>query len=429
MNDRPADVVVTALGAQGDGIAESESGRLFIPYAAPGDALQVRLPSKRSKQMRAHIAKILTGGPDRQEPICAHFSECGGCAVQHIRASAYSEWKRFLVCDSLAHRGINPSVVQDLVPGKIGRRRRTRLRARLTAKGVILGYLAARSHRIVAVSECPVLVPEIVAILDPLRVLLTDSLNRGQEAVISITRCKSGLDMTVAMGRSLTLEDRERLVAFADNNDLARLCWQSLERGGTGERETIIRRWPPEIDYAGILIEIPPDAFIQPTSEGESVLRDTVLSTVAGSARVADLFAGCGSFSLPVANSGSHVLAIDSSGEQIAALVSGARRVDLGAFVEAEVRDLNRRPLMVADLASYDAVILDPPRAGAQAQVQQLAESSIATIVYVSCNPGSFARDSRILIDGGHSLQTVLPVDQFLFSPHTELVAIFRHGN
>lgn len=426
MNDRSLDVAVSALGRQGDGIAGTEDGRLFIPYAAPGDVLRVQLPHKRAKTMRVDIVEVLTAGPDRQDPVCAHFSHCGGCAVQHVRASAYTGWKRSLVCDALARRGIDASVVQDVVPGDVGRRRRTRLHARLTATGIILGYLSARSHHIVAVTECPVLVPEIVAILDPLRLLLARSMTHGQEAVVSVTRCKNGLDMTLALGESLTLEDRERIVSFANKNDLARLSWCSLVRGKSGETETVIRRSPSTINYAGIDVEIPPDAFVQPTAEGETVLRHAVLSTVSGATRVVDLFAGCGSFSLPIAASGSHVLAVDSCANQLTALDLGARRANLGEFVRTQVRDLNRQPLMDPDLADYEAVILDPPRAGAMIQAKILADSPVAAIVYVSCNPASFARDARALIDGGYDLQTLLPVDQFLFSSHIELVATFR---
>jgi len=426
MNSRVLEVEVSSLGAGGDGVAETGEGRIFIPYAVPGDILRVRLPEKPAATMRADIAERLKDGPARQKPVCPHFSACGGCAVQHVADAAYVAWKQSLVGDALSHRGIDPAVVENLVPGRIGRRRRTRLHARSTERGVVLGYLAARSHRIVAVSECPVLVPAIVSLFEPLRALLTDFLSRGHEAEIAITQCGAGLDVTIATGRSLQLADREKLVCFADANNLARLSWQPLRHGKAGELETVVRRLPPAIAYAGINVEIPPDAFVQPTSEGETALRDVVLASVAGSSRVADLFAGCGAFALPAAAAGMHVLAIDSAPDQIAALDAAARNAMLGEFVRTEARDLNRRPLMAAELEIFDAVILDPPRAGATVQAGLLAQSSVPTVVYVSCNPASFARDARIMIDGGYALQSVTPVDQFLFSPHIELAAIFR---
>jgi 23S rRNA (uracil1939-C5)-methyltransferase len=426
MTGRYLEVAVESLGSGGDGVAETREGRLFIPYAAPGDTLRVRLPEKPSGAPRAEIVERLADGPERQEPLCPHFTKCGGCAVQHVTDASYLTWKRALVGEALSHRGIDPAVVGNMVPGGIGRRRRARLRAKLTARGAVLGYLTARSHRIVAVTECPVLVPAMVEFFEPLRALLTNILSRGQEAEIAITLCGTGLDVAIAMGKSLQLAGREKLVAFADTHDLARLSWQSLQRGKVGEPETIIRRRAPTIAYAGIDVEIPPDAFVQPTEEGEAVLRDAVLAAIAGSSRVVDLYAGCGAFSLPAAAAGIHVLAVDSAPDQVAALDAAARQARLGEFVTTERRDLNRRPIMAPDLAAFDAVILDPPRAGAMVQAKLLAAASVPTLVYVSCNPASFARDARILIDGGYALQSVTPVDQFLFSPHLELVAVFR---
>jgi 23S rRNA (uracil1939-C5)-methyltransferase len=426
MNSRYLEVEVNSLGSGGDGVAETGEGRIFIPYSAPGDHLRVRLSEKPSSTMRAEIVERLKDAPSRREPVCSHFSVCGGCAVQHVSEESYRAWKYSLVGDALAHRGIDPAMVRQVVPGRVGLRRRTRLHARLTARGAVLGYLTVRSHRIVPVSECPVLVPAIVDFFEPLRALLTKSLSRGQEAEIAVTLCGTGLDVSIAMGKSLQLAEREKLVSFADANNLARLSWQPLQRGKVGELETVIRRLPPTIAYAGINVEIPPDAFVQATAEGEAALRDAVLASTAGSRRVADLYAGCGAFSLPVATAGIHVTAIDSAADQIASLENAARHAMLGEFVRTETRDLNRRPLMPEELKVFDSVILDPPRAGAMVQAKLVADSAVPTVVYVSCNPASFARDARILIDGGYDLRVVTPVDQFLFSPHIELVAIFR---
>ena len=424
MADRYLEVEVRALGSGGDGVADSPDGRIFIPYAAPGDLLRVRLPQKPSGPPRADIVERLKDGPDREDPVCPHFTDCGGCAVQHVAGPVYGAWKHSLVGDALEHRGIDRAVVTDVIPGGVGRRRRARFHARSTARGAVLGYLAARSHRIVPISECPVLAPPIVHFLEPLRTMLTGFLSRGQEAEVSATLCESGLDIAIAAGKSLSLQQREILIGFADENDLVRLSWQSWLRGKAGPMETVVRRHAPTVAYAGIAVEIPPDAFIQPTAEGEGALRATVLEAVSGRGRVADLYSGCGAFSLPAAATGIHVLAADSEPDQISSLEGAARKAMLGEYVTAQIRDLNRRPLMAAELADFDAVILDPPRAGAQPQAASLAESSVPLIVYVSCNPSSFARDARILIDGGYRLRSVKPVDQFLYSPHIELVAV-----
>jgi 23S rRNA (uracil1939-C5)-methyltransferase len=250
-------------------------------------------------------------------------------------------------------------------------------------------------------------------------------LSRGQEAEIAVTRCDTGLDVTFAMGKALPLVLREKLINFAAENDLVRISWQPYQRGTLGAVEIVVRRLAASITYDTIKVDIPPDSFIQATEEGEAALRRVVLAAVAGSKRVADLYAGCGAFALPVAAQGSHVLAVDSMADQMEALDTAARRAALGEFVRTDRRDLNRRPLMTEELNQFDAVILDPPRSGAQLQTSALAVASVPTVIYASCNPASFARDARILIDGGYELRSVTPVDQFLFSPHTELVAVF----
>ena len=426
MNSRQLEVEVSSLGSGGDGIVNTSDSRIYVPYSAPGDHLRVRLPEKRSDTMRAEIEERLRDSPFRREPICSHFSVCGGCAVQHVTDLSYLAWKRSLVEEALSHRGIDPAVVAEVAPGGLGSRRRTRLHARLTARGAILGYLSARSHRIVPVDECPVLEPAIVELFAPLQVLLTGFLSRGQQAEIAITKCDTGFDIAIAMGKSLQLAQSQKLVSFAENNNLARLSWQSLQRGKVGELEIIIRRIPPTISYSGIKVEIPSDAFVQATAEGETILCDAVLASIAGYRRVLDLFAGCGAFSLPIAAAGQHVMAVDSVLGQIEALEKAARQATLGEFVRTEVRDLNRRPFMESELSRFDAVILDPPRAGALVQAKMMATSSVPTVVYVSCNPASFARDARILIDGGYELQSVKPVDQFLFSAHIELIAVLK---
>jgi 23S rRNA (uracil1939-C5)-methyltransferase len=426
MTNQLIEVSVASLGSSGDGIVESAEGRIFVPYAAPGDSLRVRLPEKKSSPVRAEIVERLNDGPHRHEPLCTHFTVCGGCAVQHVDVETYSTWKRSLVTKALSHRGIDPEIVGNLVPGGAGRRRRARFHARSITRGAIVGYRAARSHRIVPISECPVLVPAIVDILEPLTTLLGDFLSRGQEAEIAVTLCDTGLDICIAAGKSLALLQRNNLIAFAELNNLVRLSWQSVHRGKSGAIETVIRRRAPTITYANVSVEIPADAFVQATAEGEAALREIVLSSVAGAGKVVDLYAGCGAFSLPLAAQGFHVLAVDSASEQMLALESAARGAMLGEFTKTERRDLDRRPLMAAELNAFGAAILDPPRAGAMIQAQQLAEASLPTIVYVSCNPASFARDARIILKGGYGLDSVLPVDQFLFSTHVELVGVFR---
>lgn len=424
--DKTLDVQIAAIGSRGDGLAQTEEGTLYVPYAAPGDLVRVRVPAKKADRSHADIVEILNPGPDRQSPVCPHFTQCGGCSVQHVAREAYENWKRHLVCEALEHRGIDPSVVLPLISGGIGRRRRTRLSARKTAGALLLGYRAPRSHMIVPVRECAVLAPSIVDLFDSLRDLLATLLGAGDEAEIAITQCTNGLDVTIASPADPDLAMRESLVGFAESKDLARLNWQKLRRGRLDDAETIIRRRGPGIAVAELSVELPPDAFVQPTAEGETTLRQGMQQALAGVSRVADLYAGCGAFALALAASGSHVKAVDSEADHMNALTAAARRGGVGAQVVPEVRDLHRRPLAGDDLRQLEGLVLDPPRAGALNQVRAICETPVPVVAYVSCNPASFARDARVLMDGGYRLESVLPVDQFLFTSHVELLGVFR---
>jgi 23S rRNA (uracil1939-C5)-methyltransferase len=233
--------------------------------------------------------------------------------------------------------------------------------------------------------------------------------------------------MTLVLPRTPDLAAREASIEFAEAADLARLSWRPAGRDA-GAAEPVIQRRVPRIAFGGVSAIPPPDAFLQPTAAAEAMLREAVTGALADARRVADLYAGCGAFALPIAHEGRHVLAIDSAADHIAALTGAARAGKFGERVTAETRNLERRPLAAAELARFDAVILDPPRGGAEAQAKALADSDVPVIAYVSCHAANFARDARILVDGGYTLERVDPVDQFLYTPHLELVGVFRKG-
>ena len=311
-----------------------------------------------------------------------------------------------------------------MLPGDIGRRRRARFFVQMTAAGCILGFRASRSHHIVKLAECPVMNPGIVALLPPLRALAKRVFKAGKSAEISVTSCSNGLDVTIYASEEPDMPARVALAEFGDEADLARLSWGGFGAGAMAE--PVIRRRAATIRFGPVAVEPPPDAFLQPTAEGEAALRVRIEQALTGTERVADLYAGCGAFALPLAAAGKHVLAIDSAADHIAALDAAARGAGLGPFVKAEPRDLHRRPLAGRELQDLDGVVLDPPRAGAASQAAALAESEVPVIAYASCDPKSFARDAKVLGDGGYRLESVTPVDQFLFTPHVELVGVFR---
>jgi 23S rRNA (uracil1939-C5)-methyltransferase len=420
------DVTIKALGAKGDGVAEAQGGAIFVPFAAPGDLVKLRLSKSKDGSRRGKILSITEPGPDRHPAECKHFTQCGGCSVQHLTPTAYQAWKHDIVCQAFERQKLDVSVIADLVAGSAGSRRRARFSARRLAGGAILGFLEMGSHRIVDLNECPILHSDIISIVPPLRELLDELLKVRDTAEIAVTRADTGLDITLLMAGETDLEVREYLTVFAETNDVARISWQPSQSKAGESAEPIVARRAVAMNFGDIQTEIPPDAFIQSTSWGEQTLREHVVAAVGGAAKVVELFAGCGAFTLPIIQSGSHVIAIDMAQDHLEALSRAARSNGLGERLNVEARNLDRRPLAGPELDDVDVVVLDPPRAGASSQAGLLAQSAIPIIVYISCNPQSFIRDARKLIDGGYRLESVVPIDQFLWSPHIELVSVFR---
>jgi len=407
---------ITAIGSQGDGIAHDEDGDdggvLHVPYTVPGDRVRLTLGKGGS------VIKVdrLSDGDGRVAPACSHFAICGGCALQHVRDRDYAAWKHDRVIDALGKRGLHVTI-DDMIRIPPGVRRRVRLGAQATQKGVVLGFKQGGSHQLVDIAECPVTSPQIVALVPRLRAVLEECLAPGAAAEISVTLAGSGLEVVVDTESPLEMAERARLAQWADDVDLARLAW-----GG----ETIVQRRAVQVTVSGIRVDLPEGAFLQPSQDGAAALEGFVLDALRESQSVADLYAGWGPFGLALAASGKTVQAYESDPAQINALTGAARRAGLDQKITASERDLRHRPLLADDLAVFDGLVLDPPRAGAMEQAAELANSAIATLVYVSCNPASFARDARTLVDGGYRLERVTPVDQFLWSPHVELAAVFR---
>ncbi|MGB8274276.1 MAG: class I SAM-dependent RNA methyltransferase, partial [Alphaproteobacteria bacterium] len=367
------------------------------------------------------LITVLRPAPSRREPACPHFGTCGGCALQHMADDAYSEWKRGLVIAALAQRGFRDAEVGALSRVGPGTRRRASLKAMRLAGGPVLGFYARGSQRVVDVARCPVLVPGLESLIAPLRALLGSLLGPSEKAEIELSWTDTGADVAISAGREPTLADRGRLAEFAMSRDLARLCWQG---GRNRPIEPVVERRKPEIAFGGAAVQLPPGAFLQPSAEGEARLIAWVSEAAAGAARIADLYSGCGTFALPLAKS-ARVHAVEGDSAMADALRQAAGRAGLSGRLTVECRDLERRPLIARELSDFDAVVFDPPRPGAKAQAAEIAKSDVLTVVAVSCNPATFARDARTLADRGFRLGRVMPLDQFLWSPHVELVAAF----
>ncbi len=393
---------IVRLAARGDGV--TASGR-FFPLTAPGDTV---CPDGQ-----------VTPGPHRRTPPCRHFPECGGCQIQQVDDETFAVYLADRIASALAAQGLERP---DILPVHISppnSRRRASLRAERRGRQVLLGFNAEASHRIVDMRECHILRPELFALVAPLRALLATLLPPRGGGAVRMTLTDQGVDLLLEKVGVDGLEAAEAVMAFAGQHRLARLAFDD----GYGP-ET---RWEPEpvtVTLGGAAVPLPHGAFLQATCEGEGALVAAVREAVGDARIVADLFAGIGTFALALKG---RVLAVEGARDAALALKSGANRAGRQVFVDH--RDLFRRPLTPDELNRFEAVVLDPPRAGAKEQVPLLAASAVPRIAYVSCNPATFARDARALIDGGYRLDWVQPVGQFRWSTHVELVGAFGRAD
>jgi 23S rRNA (uracil1939-C5)-methyltransferase len=404
-------LAIARMGHLGDGIADTPGGPIFVPGALPGEEVEVEsLPGHHE---RRHLLKVERSSPERIAPICPHFGVCGGCAMQHWQSAPYRAWKRNLVFEALRQAGLDVPV-DDLIDAHGEGRRRAVFHARRGTHDVLeVGFSAARAHRIIAIDRCPVLAKSLDGALGAAWAI-AEALGPAKKPLdIAVTATDAGLDADVRGSGSLTSSLIASLAHTAAVQNLARL---------TRHGELIAQRRVPTLRMGATTVPLPPAAFLQATAEGEAVLSQLVLAACAGAGSVADLFSGVGPFALRLAEK-ARVFASDDDGAAVAALKRAAATTSGLKPVEAEVRDLFRNPLMETELRSFDAVVFDPPRQGAQAQARKLAASQVPLIVAVSCNAGTFARDAAELVRGGYRLVEVTPVDQFRYSAHVEIVA------
>jgi 23S rRNA (uracil1939-C5)-methyltransferase len=407
-------LVIDRLGHRGDGIADGPDGPIYVADTLPGETVEVEpvlgLPDRR------HLRNIEKPSAQRVGPICPYFGICGGCALQHWNAASYRAWKRDLVVTALRQAGIEAEVAE-LIDAHGDGRRRVVFHARHGTHDVLeVGFSAARAHHVIAIDRCPILAKSLDGALKAAWAIAELLGPTRKPLDIQITATDEGLDVDVRGSGPLTAPTMTVLARALERHNLARL---------TRHGELIAQARVPSLCMGAARVSLPPAAFLQATAEGESVLSRLVLDACAGGKQVAELFAGVGPFALRLAT-GARVRAFDADEAAIAALKRAAEATAGLRPVEAERRDLFKAPLSSAELARYDAVVFDPPRQGAQAQSRELAASSVPIIVAVSCNPGTFARDVRQLVEGGYRLSAVTPVDQFRYSAHVEIVALLE---
>jgi 23S rRNA (uracil1939-C5)-methyltransferase len=409
---------ILEIGARGDGIAEEAGHRYFVPFVLPGEIVEAEPGGKRGEGIAAEPVEILAPSRHREPAPCAHFTVCGGCALQHWRRDAYTAWKIGLIERALKQRGIEAPAFEPSLVGVPGERRRVDFVLRRQGRRVLAGFHERASMRIVDVGTCVIARPALTALLQPLRATLADVLPDGAAADAVVNETDTGLDVLIRPHKrlELSLDRRKSLVDLAERSDLARLSW-----GDRSQAEPIVVRRGPLIVLGGVTVGPPPGAFLQATKRGEQAMRAAMTAWTGNCERLADLFAGIGSLSL---GHRGRLSLFESDKTAVAAADAAARKIG-GNRVAVQGRDLFRNPLTAQELTGFDAVLLDPPRAGAAAQIAELASSKAGRIVYASCDPGSFARDARALQEGGYRLEKLLPIDQFLWSAHIELIALF----
>jgi 23S rRNA (uracil1939-C5)-methyltransferase len=401
---------IKRLGHQGDGVTD---GPFYVPLTLPGEVVTGVADGARVMDVR-----VLTPSPDRVSPPCRHFKSCGGCQLQHASDAFVAEWKTDLVKDLLLSHRLETDI-RPIHTSPAQSRRRATLAVRRTKKGALTGFHARGSDIIVEVPDCKLLHPDLIAILPDLGGLAGVGASRKGNLSVTLTQSASGLDVAVAGGKELDGALRVALAAWTDGQGVARLSWDD---------EVVAMQTPPVQIFGRAQVVPPPGAFLQATADGEAALLAAVREAVGDAGKFTDLFAGCGTFSLPLAEQ-AEVHCVEGEAAMLAALDQGWRRATGLKKVTHEVRDLFRRPLYPDEFRHVEAVILDPPRAGAEAQVEQLAKSDVHKIAYVSCNPGTFARDAAVLAKSGFQLDWVQVVDQFRWSSHTELAAAFTRSH
>ncbi len=404
-------LTIDHVGRQGDGVALTTTGPVYVAYTLPGEIVEA--DPWPGHPDRGHLLRVETASAERIAPICPHFGVCGGCALQHWQTARYRAWKRGLVIDALRQAGV-AAPVEDLVDAHGAGRRRVVLHARGATHHVLeVGFAARQAHHIVPIDRCPILAPGLGGVIEAAWALAEALRPAGKPLDIQATATDAGIDVDIRGSGPLAPQMSLALAAIAETHRLARV---------TRHGDLVAQRAAPTVRMGRCTVALPPGAFLQATEEGEATLARLVLSHAGKAKAVADLFAGVGPFALRLAER-ARVVAADADEGAIAALNRAAAGASGLKPIKAERRDLFRRPLVAKELAGLDAVVFDPPRQGAEAQARELAKSDVATIIAVSCNAGTFARDAKLLTDAGYRMTAVTPVDQFRYSAHVEIVA------
>lgn len=410
-------VNVTSLGGLGDGLSRLNGKPLFIEKAAAGDRLNVRIIHDTKEALRGEIIEVIEAGPDRITPPCPYFTHCGGCSLQHISETAYRSAKLKVLADALAHAGFG-EIKADVTFLPAASRRRVEFKVSRTEEGMSFAYYAPRSNHVVPVASCLILEPALQSLMQPLAKALGQWPGANSIKTVSLTQAESGIDMLLEL--TAPLDSSHSLETIADHFSIARIA---VIYGA--KTAIVVNHKPVIMRLSEFDIALPPGAFLQASREGQRLLTDAVLAGVKGAKLVADLFCGIGTYSFPLSKA-ARVHAVESDVDMVRNVKAMTQLHGNHRSLTAEQRDLFKNPLTAGELSKFDAIIVNPPRPGAKAQCEQIAKSNIKKLAMVSCSPASFARDAKILKNAGFALESAQGIDQFVYSPHLEIVAIFK---
>lgn len=434
-------IIIDHIGMAGDGVGEYDGEAIYVPFTMAGEKVNVDVVGKSRHGYKGVLKGVVSPSDDRKEPICQHFENCGGCKLQHLQQADYASFKMDNFKESMARRGfdIDELSIKELWHVDLAARRRARFGAKKTKKYLVLGYRGLGQHGLFDIKTCPILDDKILAILPSLREFLFEALEEAAEIDIHITNYPEGLDIVLILPRDTeaSVDLLMEGAIFAEKNDIARLSWQD---GEDGEVTPMGIRRDPALSYdnlgvRGTKILMPAGGFLQASAKAEQKMQNIIIGAFDDNNKkedykIADLFCGWGSLSLPLLKHGcKEIIAVDNAGEAIDSLTKGVSYAGLGGRLKPDCRDLFKEALEGNELDGLDAVIFDPPRAGAKAQAEALAVSDIPLIIGVSCNQQSFARDARILENGGYEMKEIHLIDQFLYAAHLEIIAVFCKSN
>ena len=399
-------LTIDGMGRRAEGVARHEGRTVFVPGTLPGEEVKAT-----GEGDRLALSTLDRASSERVAPFCKHYGRCGGCQLQHWSEAPYRQWKASLVREALAQKGLGDAPMAEIIDAHGAGRRRVSLHVRKRDGVVTAGYMEPRTHNLLDIDACPILEPALAPVFDIARAIG----GKLADCDVAVTATMTGLDVSVKAERKVLEREHANLAAFVNALKLARLSVNG---------EVMATAVPPRVKMGRAEVALPPGGFLQATEAGEETLARLVLEALDKAKSVADLFCGVGPFALRIAER-ARVEAYDNDRAAIAALTAAAKATPGLKPVTAAARDLFREPLVPNEMKGFDAVVFDPPRAGAEAQAKQLARSKVKTVVAVSCDAMSFARDAEILVNGGYALKRVTPLDQFKWSSHVETVALF----